>query len=156
MFPNTSKDLLMSQVRMYIMGTMGLEIQTYGIAILDGYHSFYVPIAEEEVGHECINSGMNLLKEVIGQVVYQEDHLDEDECEAFRLYEVLENIKNSQSVMIDNVTYPWDNIKHLFDIPLFKTSNDEDVEELDDCPECGIKLILVGNNEECPNCGKMF
>lgn len=119
----------MSQVRMYIMGTMGLEIQRYGIAIMDGYHSFYVPIAEEEVGRECINSGMNLLKEVIGQVVYQEDHLDEDECEAFRLYEVLENVKNSQSLMIDDVTYPWDSIKHLFDIPLFNGSPAEDVIE---------------------------
>jgi hypothetical protein len=156
MFPNSSKDLLMSQVRMYIMGTMGLEIQTYGIAILDGYGSFYVPIPEESEGRKLINGGINILKEVIEQIVYQEEHLNEDECEASRLFEVLENIKNREGVLIDNVWHEWDEIRHLFDIPLFKTSNDEDVEELDECPECGIKLILVGNNEECPNCGKMF
>lgn len=119
----------MSQVRMFIMGTMGLEIQTYGIAILDGYGSFFVPIAEESEGRKCINSGMNTLKEVIGQVVYQEEHLDEDECEASRLFEVLECIKNRQCVLIDNVYYGWDDIKHLFDIPLFNAPPAEDVVE---------------------------
>lgn len=29
-------------------------------------------------------------------------------------------------------------------------------EDRGECPECGTSLIEVGNNTECPNCGKFY